>query len=241
MEIREIEDGRGVRLTYTLPEDTLTPQDEAHLALDITLPAFAGFCEFLSVDLRLDCCDKTDLFPLDGTPPLRQFWQLHQAVPPPLLALRPRWTDTLVSSAGLLTPAALLAWLEQPLAQVCPSPDTAALRWSELFFGAVSVRFPVDASDVPGDAVTIHRGNQTHRYPALRRYGAIWVAGPLWRMTPKTPLEVRLANRVGTLTLDITFYWSVWVDPGSPGRRLVDQTLDRLRAAGWVEALSLRE
>ncbi len=235
MEIREIEDGRGVTLAYTLPEDTLTPQDEAQLALDMTLPAFASFCEFLSVDLWLDCCDKTDLFPLGETPPPRQFWQLHQAALPPLLEIRPRWANTLVGSVEALTPATILAWLEQPLAQSYPSPDTTMLRWSELFFSAVCVRLPVDAPDASGGAVTIRRGNQIHRYPVLYRDDALWVAGPLQRMTPKTPLEARLANHLGTLRLDITFYWSVWVDPGSPGRRLVDQTLDRLRAAGWAD------
>jgi hypothetical protein len=77
--------------------------------------------------------------------------------------------------------------------------------------------------------------NDERAVPIERRPdGTAWVAGSM-TSTREPPIRVRVEIIDDTIWLTLGFCWSIWTDPGSPGRALVDRVAALLTQAGWSD------
>jgi hypothetical protein len=144
------------------------------------------------------------------------------------------YANSIPTTVEQVTPATTLAWLTPLLAQdscVC-SADTL-LSWHELLFNTTLVRLPTGVAPPSATKLPVQERQHTLAHPLVWRDNAAWVGGPVTPQTLNAPLELRLINEAGLLTLDITCYWAVWWAGDSPGRPLMQQTLDCLTTDGW--------
>ncbi len=159
------------------------------------------------------------------TPRLRE-WAI--AAPRPRQLPRPPSDWPLVTEVPALTAAVLADWIREALAE--PSPDGLATWWDLLSCDACRVRVP---PGVAADAIELEGTNI--RVPIERgRDGAPWAAGAAGP-THEPPLRLRVELRDETMILSLGFGWSLWTEPGSPGRALVDGVASKLAALGWED------
>jgi hypothetical protein len=155
------------------------------------------------------------------TPGLRD-WVLQ--APPPAHMPRPASEWPLITEVPELTPAVLEAWIRRALAE--PSPDGATTWFDDLRAAETRVRLPgdfaADEIDVEGIRVPVER----------RADGSAWVAGAPGA-TWQPPVVLRVVIREEILQLSLGFCWSLWSEPGSPGRALVDRVAGQIAALGW--------
>jgi hypothetical protein len=157
------------------------------------------------------------------TPRLRE-WVIQ--APAPAHMPRPPSDWPLVTEAPVLDVAALEGWIRRALAEA--GPDGTITWFDNLRAGETSVRLP---DQVDAGAVLLEWSNI--RVPIERRAdGSAWVAGAAGR-TNEPPAIVSLAIADERVTLSLGFCWSIWSDPGSPGRALVDRVAGELRGIGW--------
>ncbi len=157
------------------------------------------------------------------TPRLRE-WVIQGPRPPRMPRPPSEWP--LITEVPALTAGVLAGWIRQALAE--PSPGELTTWWDNLRAGATRVRVP---SELGADAVELEGTNI--RAPIERRAdGSAWVAGaPGATWEPPVLLRVEIRDEIMSLSLGCC--WSLWSDPGSPGRALVDRVAGQLRALGW--------
>jgi hypothetical protein len=159
------------------------------------------------------------------TPGLRE-WIIE--APPPRHMPRPPSDWPLKSEAPELTAAALEQWIRRALAE--PSPDGTFTWFDRLAAAETRVRLP---AALAADAISLERTGI--RVPVERRAdGTAWVAGA-HGSTYEPPMRLVFEIRDESTFLSLDFCWSLWTDPGSPGRALVDGMAGDLAALGWED------
>lgn len=202
-------------------------------ALAPSLPLLQGTLRLLERELvePLDCTLGLVSVTGDGrfkramTPRLRE-WAIQAARPRHLP--RPPSDWPLVTEVPALTAAVLDDWIRRALAE--PSPVGTTTWWDQLGCDASRVRLP---SDLAADAIELEGTNI--RVPIERRPdGSGWAAGAAGP-THEPPLRLRIELRDEVMTLSLGFGWSLWTEPGSSGRALVDRVAGKLAALGWQD------
>lgn len=84
--------------------------------------------------------------------------------------------------------------------------------------------------------MSIQYGMGTIEHPVERCDNALWVSGPIVDKTLTAPIELKLGNMVGLLTLDISLLWSVWAKELEEGKNQIECAIGRLLARGWYLA-----
>ena len=76
-------------------------------------------------------------------------------------------------------------------------------------------------------------GPQTYTIPVEKRDNGLWVSGPTPEAMGNAPIEISLENVDGRLGLDISVYWSPWIEKGSGEAELLRICLHELEKQGW--------
>jgi hypothetical protein len=210
------------------PLDPRTPD-----VLAPTLPLVVDTLRVLERALVIPIKCTLGLVSVDGegrfhrarTPRLRE-WILE--APPPRHMSRPPSDWPLITQAPELTAATVEQWIRCALAE--PSPDGTTTWFDRLQVSETRVRLP---PALAADAVLLE--GTSIRVPVERGTDATsWVAGA-FGSTYEPPVIVVVEIRDESMFLSLDFCWSLWTDPGSPGRALVDRVAADLRALGWED------
>ncbi|WP_049564885.1 hypothetical protein [Streptomyces sp. SBT349] len=207
----------------------------AALAVDALLALGDGLFEPLAVHVEVACCDAEFGYPLREPRPTARFHQLCLTTPPETVAIPDIWNELLVARRERLDRAVILDWFGAVLAQPeCSVPD-GGTGWTELDVEAIRVRLPEATSAlVEGDGgeLPVSCNGGVLRYPVERSADALWVAGPLAWYSGTSPLQVRIVNEAGYLTLDLSLNWSTWIQDDGPSPA-AEAAMRRLSPLGW--------
>lgn len=132
----------------------------------------------------------------------------------------------LADPAGI-SAEAMAAWIEREVAM--PSEGGRATWWREIRADVTRVRVPDEI-----DAAELTFMGHRFRVPVELHAGGKWVTGST-TTTDEPPIRVVCELNLGALWLSIQCNWSVWTDPGSPGRALLDRVAKRIAALGWED------
>jgi hypothetical protein len=222
-----------ISLTWMPPESI--PSALADLALTTLFQVTAPWCQLLAIEAALTYVNAEYWFDLDEPTPPQRFWLLAHDPLPPHLTLHPMWNGSRIISIPQLNLPASQTWFAQMMAELAhpaPPPD-AVLGWSELRCDTALVRLPAGLL-APGTAtLPVHERQNQLDYPVVWQDASAWVGGPLPPYTRTAPVEWRLSNTCGMLTLEINSYWSLWRSEDGAGWPMLQQTIDTLRTAGW--------
>ncbi|CAM3358333.1 hypothetical protein KIPE111705_04665 [Kibdelosporangium persicum] len=205
----------------------------AEIAVDAISALGAGLFEPLSVDGEFPCHETEFGLPLPpGMGQSAPYHQLRVASLPADVQIRGIWTDTVITRCERLDRATILSWIAGVLAgQRCSEPDTRP-GWNELVIETVRARLPdATAAGVEGDELLVSHGAGVIAYPVERSADALWVAGPHIRNFDTVPFEVTISKDYGSLSLQFSTLWSLWID--GPGHPDIEAASRRLSALGW--------
>ncbi len=142
--------------------------------------------------------------------------------------------DPVLTTEDELSRRAIEAWLEGALCDVVTG-DGQHGEWSDLFFRAGRA-WVGPAGWRSGEAeLRLHYEAGTVVVPIERAPSGAWLSGPREPASDQPPLDVRLTNQEGLVTLQITRHYGYWLEPGEPAAQRLDEIVDRLRAMGWGE------
>ena len=85
----------------------------------------------------------------------------------------------------------------------------------------------------PGPSAELVLGPETYAIPVEKREDGLWVSGPMRESVTSPPIKIELDNDHGIQELEITVYWSPWIETGSAEAELLRACLHELEKHGW--------
>lgn len=141
-------------------------------------------------------------------------------------------SDIAAVTRGALDAIDVLRSVWEPLSAV---GDGQHDEWSDLLFHAGRA-WVGPAGWRSGEAeLRLHYEAGTVVVPIERAPSGAWRSGPHEPAFDQPPLDVRLTNREGLVTLQITRHYDYWLSPSEPAAQRLDEIVDRLRVMGWGE------
>ena len=142
--------------------------------------------------------------------------------------------DPVITTEDELSRQAIGAWLEGALRDVVAG-DRQHGEWSLLYFRAGRAWVgPVGWRSGEAELRLRHEGGMVV-VPIERTQSGAWLSGPRDPAFDQPPIDVRLENTEGQVTLEIIRNYSYWLESGEPGARRLDELVDRLRSMGWAD------
>ena len=224
---------KTISLEYLAPDNVSSKVELAHLALEGVFSLAEGLFEPLKIDLSINFNDEYE-FPVDDEYPPHRFWMLKHKKIPKGISADTLWLDEEVSLTDSISKETTLEWLKQAIAS--NQPNTAndyTLGWEQLIFKTNRCHLPVPREDLINNCIPVQEGLHTYQFPVELKGGESWISGPIDPQTMYAPIEVSISNQINLLTLNISFYWSVYTSPGSAGLKLVRQATEKLIKQGW--------
>ena len=79
----------------------------------------------------------------------------------------------------------------------------------------------------------LHHDAGTVVVPIERAPSGAWLSGPREPAFDQPPVDIRLTNQMGLVTLSLTRNYAHWNDADEPAAQRLAEMIDRLRAMGW--------
>ena len=159
------------------------------------------------------------------------YWHLYEMSPPAHVAI-PGWIDPSKDSEEAipeLTLQALADWLARAHAQQLPEGYFSVLETLRMH----ASRACLLEDQEPYAELTKHQN--TSVIPVEKREDGFWVSGPVREgMVIHPPIEIELFYDYGRLDLEISVYWSPWIEAGFAEAELLKSCLQELEKDGWV-------
>jgi hypothetical protein len=224
--------GKQIQLQYLAPNEIETQLDLAKLALDQVFLLSENLFEPLSVDLWLTYCDpELNDYPLSEPTPPHPFWLLQHRNLPLGVEVTPAWEREIITVGDTLSQTPILDWIAVAFEQSCSGETEYSLGWQELLFRTTRARLPVQ--DMTGTTLCVSQGYGQIEYPVEHDKDSFWISGPRTNKTLTPPIDVRITNEAGLLTLELGLHWSLWTEPSEAGYFKVEQAIERLLAQAW--------
>lgn len=145
--------------------------------------------------------------------------------------------DPVLTTEDELSRRAIEAWLMGALRDVVAG-DGQHGEWSDLFFRAGRA-WVGPAGWRSGEAeLRLRHEAGTVVVPIERASSGAWLSGPRDPAFDQPPIDVRLTNLEGLLTLELTRHYGYWLEPREPAAQRLDEIVDRLRAMGWASDMA---
>ncbi|MEU0545005.1 hypothetical protein ABZ319_34550 [Nocardia sp. NPDC005978] len=165
----------------------------------------------------------------------------------PLREASPAWTNAIVVDAARIDGAAMRAAVETLLTTPCGLEPGQWPSWTEIYLYENLARVPDDSLPGPGGHLIVDDHDNRHddlRVPLHELRDAVWTGSP--GLGHWSPIAVRLNRDLfsgsfdgvhyTSVVLTVDVHWSLWWEPGSAGRRVLDRAMDALRRAGRQES-----
>jgi hypothetical protein len=179
------------------------------------------------------------LFALDGDDPLtaslvdveHPHRQLIQTPAPAGVVINSMMTDPVVTEAPELTGPVIERWLENALHDVAPPGGHG--EWEVLYLRAGRAWVGPAGWRGKEHQLRLHHDAGTVVAPIERTSSGAWLSGPREPASDQPPLDIRLTNRAGLVTLRLTRNYAHWIDANQPARQRLQEVMGRLLATGW--------
>lgn len=227
--------GKQFRLELSNADETL-PQEQLLLLAVEALQLFCGdFLLPLSVDLRLACYDTELRFSIQDPFPEPEFFYLTSRESSTEVLLRPAWNNAIQQQTAKITSVSLLAWIRKSIHQANRNRRSAQcfIDWNEILLRSFRVRLDLEPEDM-GNIIQFRGEYGLIEHPIERGPDGIFAYGPLKKKTLLSPVELRIENDYGTISLVISIFWSMWSDPKFSGYRQFEEVLRRLEQNNWL-------
>ena len=161
-------------------------------------------------------------------------WRLYGKYPPAHVAIS-KWVEQewapghhySEEEIPELTLQALADWLTRAHAQQLPEGSVPLL--SHLETHSARARILEDQ----GPSAELVWGPETYAVPVEKREDGLWVSGPMRESVTSPPIKIELYNDHGVQELEITVYWSPWIEAGFAEAELLRTYLHELEKQGW--------
>ena len=213
------------------------PSEPGLAAIAITaLEALRDVVVPLSADLELVCAEPQTRSAHEMTHPAIQFLHLRATALPDGVFVMPMFQPSQISEAPKLDRVSIQDWIETGLNQTCEAGRTTA--WAALWIESVCAC--VEDTSVLAEAgtngkVTLQSESGPIEFPLRVIDNTFWVCGPLPSMSTEPPIRVTFFNDGGVISLKIHVHFSWWTEPGSPGRRKLQECIDQILREGWQQ------
>jgi len=142
--------------------------------------------------------------------------------------------DPVVTTEAEVSRRAIEAWLADALCDVIAG-DGRHGKWSDLFFRAGRAWVgPVGWRSDEAELRLHYEGGKVV-LPIERAPSGAWLSGPRDPASDQPPIDIRLMNQEGLITLRLTRNYGYWLEASEPAAQRLDEIVDRLRAMGWAE------
>jgi hypothetical protein len=196
-------------------------------AIDVIAPLF----EPLAIEVDLGCLNRELLYLGPDLPDRNSF---HIRVPnlPQHVGLAPMYEGPILE-VPTIDGTAIKSWLPKALEEPCTEAGPSfRTTWQRMLFLACRGRLHGGS----GETFLLESAND--RIPVeTRKDGSSWISGPLdlpgWRLAVPCKVEFRQDTIKGAVDLDLSVFWSIWQDEGSPSARVFDELKQKIVALGW--------
>ncbi len=147
----------------------------------------------------------------------------HVAIPSRVAYFKPN--DPGEEEVPELTLPALADWLARAHAQQLPEGYVPILDRLEIHYTRAHL------IEYQKPYAELAWGPAIYAIPVEKREDGLWVSGPMRDKHP--PIEISLDNDDGRLGLDISVYWSPWVEKGLGEAELLKACLHELEKQEW--------
>jgi hypothetical protein len=140
--------------------------------------------------------------------------------------------DPVVSTEDELSRRAIESWLDGTLRGAIAG-DGQHGEWREIFFRACSAWVGPTGWRSGETEVRLRHEARTVVIPIKRDPSGAWLSGPRQPAFDQAPIDVRITNEDGFVTLQLTRHYGYWLEQGEPAAQRFGETIARLRAMGW--------
>jgi hypothetical protein len=220
--------GRGQSLSWNIESGDIAAVTRAALdALDVLRSAW----EPLSAEAVLFALDGNDPLTASTVDVAHPHRLLVRAPLPAGVRIAAMMVDPVMTEVPDLSRPAIERWLEDAVCDVAPPGGHG--EWDVLHFRAGRAWIGPPGWRVGESEVRLRHDAGTVVVPLERAQSGVWLSGPREPAFDQPPLEIRLTNQMGLVTLDITRNYAHWVDASEPAARRLAEVVDRLTAMGW--------
>lgn len=220
--------GWSVSLNWSLgtgEEDTPPLTAAALDAVDALRPLF----EPLSADIDVTAESDTGEVVVE-----HPYWFIQADGVSPELQLTPFWSEPEVCRVPGLTRDRLERWISNALLDACGGKGGCRSFWNTIWLRAGRARLAdADARRIGTASLVLDTQPGLLLVPIERDHRGAWVSGPYWHLAGEPPLSVRINRFFDSLSLTLSVHWSLWSEPGTPGRLELGLRLEALTALGW--------
>ena len=219
-------------LKYDFSREPIAPQTAfVSFILDAVFHIAEGLFDPLKVDLRLayfeqefDSEERTDL--------PHPVWVLKQKGLAENINTRHYWPGDDFSLVETITKEEVLSWATQAMTNN-PEKEGAAIGLAQMIFKTTRCCLPVTQEHLTKGFLPIKERMNIYQHPVEIKNGQIWVVGPTYPYALYAPIEVMVSKEYEIITLDIYFYWSIYVTPDATGITPAQKAIDKLLKLGW--------
>lgn len=211
------------------PDDHLAM---AETALDALFGVLPDDCRPLAFELMTSYCDEWAL-PIQDPRPASPYRLLRSTAMPEHTVAKQLWTNPAISESGEVSRTTAGRTTVEALAA---DGSGLPIGFEDMLITATMVRIPpeFDPGPMPSISAVDWCGDVAH-YPIESIGGERWISGTQARGTRvfhSAPIETRVSNAYGDLSLTVSTCWSIWM-PGSAGYPALRTKLHALLDSGW--------